>query len=61
MFNKPFRATAAEEVIARQTIDEAGADAAGEAAVKGVKTLSMNKWKIQIAKVMVKRTILACA
>jgi xanthine dehydrogenase YagS FAD-binding subunit len=60
VYNKPVRATAAEDVIKGQTIDEATAEAAGEAAVADAVALAYNKWKIQIAKVMVKRTVLAC-
>jgi len=58
--NNPYRATAAEESIAGKTIDEANAEAAGAAAVSGAVVLPMNKYKVQIAKVLVKRTILAC-
>lgn len=61
VFNNPYRATKAEESIAGKTIDEANAEAAGAAAVQGNMALTMNKYKIQIAKVMVKRAILACA
>jgi len=61
VYNKPYRATAAEESIAGKTIDEASAEAAGSAAVSsGTVPLTNNKWKIQIAKVMVKRALLAC-
>ncbi len=61
--NKPYRAVKAEEVIKGKTIDEANADAAGAAAVATARTLpgDRNKWKIPIAKTMVKRAILACA
>ena len=61
VFNKPYRATSAEEAIAGQTIDEASAEAAGAAATQGSMALSMNKWKIQITKAMVKKALLACA
>ena len=61
VFNDPYRATKAEESIAGKTIDEANAEAAGTAAVSGNMPLSMNKFKVQIAKALVKRTILACA
>ena len=63
VYNKPYRALKAEEVIKGKSIDEAIADAAGAAAVASAKALpgDRNKWKIQIAKTMVKRTILACA
>lgn len=63
VYNKPYRATKAEEVIRGKSIDEASADAAGAAAVATAKALpgDRNKWKIPIAKAMVKRAILACA
>ena len=63
VFNTPYRATAAEEAIAGKSIDEASAEAAGGEAVKDAMELylSMNKYKIQIAKTLVKRAILACA
>ena len=60
IFNKPYRARAAEEAIAGKSIDEANAEAAGEAAVSGAVVLEANRYKVQIAKVMVKRAILAC-
>jgi xanthine dehydrogenase YagS FAD-binding subunit len=61
--NRPRRAVEAEEAIKGQAINEASADAAGAAAVASAKALSgdRNKWKIPIAKAMVKRSILACA
>lgn len=61
VFNNPYRATKAEESIAGKTINEANAEAAGSAAVSSAVPLPMNRWKVQIAKVMVKRAILACA
>jgi len=61
VYNKPYRATGAEEAIAGKPINEANAEAAGTAAVKGALALLSNKWKIQIARTMVKRAILACA
>ncbi len=66
VYNLPVRATAAEEAMAGATIDEANAEAAGEAAVTGASGFPANgsnpgnKYKIQIAKTLVKRTILAC-
>jgi xanthine dehydrogenase YagS FAD-binding subunit len=61
VFNRPYRATKAEESVAGKTIDLAGAQAAGAAAVTGARALTMNKWKIQVAAGMVKKAILACA
>jgi xanthine dehydrogenase YagS FAD-binding subunit len=61
VFNNPYRATGAEDSIAGKTIDVASAEAAGSAAVSGNMPLSMNKYKVQIAKGMVKKAILACA
>lgn len=63
VYNRPYRAANAEEAIKGKSIDEASADAAGAAAVASAKALpgDRNKWKIPIAKTMVKRAILACA
>jgi len=63
VYNKPYRAVEAENIIKGKSIDEASADAAGAAAVASAKTLpgERNKWKIPIAKAMVKRSILACS
>jgi len=56
----PRRVTAAEEFIKGKTIDEANAEAAADEAIKGATALPNNKWKVQIAKAMAKRAILAC-
>jgi xanthine dehydrogenase YagS FAD-binding subunit len=63
VYNKPYRALKAEEVIRGKAIDEGNADAAGAAAVASARALpgDRNKWKIPIARAMVKRAILACA
>ena len=63
VYNKPYRATAAEETIKGKQITEESADAAGAAAVESARALpgDRNKWKIQIAKTMVKRALLACS
>jgi xanthine dehydrogenase YagS FAD-binding subunit len=62
VYNKPYRATAAEEAIKGRPIDEASADAAGAAAIASARALpgDRNKWKLPIAKTMVKRALLAC-
>lgn len=66
VYNLPYRATDAENSIKGKTIDTASAEAAGTAAVAGAVVLPAsgwspgNKWKVQIAKTMVKRAILAC-
>jgi len=59
----PHRATAAEDAIAGQTINDSSAEAAAAAAVSGAAAQpgNHNKYIIQIAKTMVKRAILACA
>ncbi len=61
VFNNPYRAAAAEEVILGKPIDEAIADAAGAAAVSAARPLKSNRYKVQIARTLVKRAILACA
>jgi CO/xanthine dehydrogenase FAD-binding subunit len=60
VYNKPYRAIKAENAIKGKTIDEASAEAAGAAAVSDTVGLNYNRYKIQIAKTMVKRAILAC-
>jgi NADPH-dependent glutamate synthase beta subunit-like oxidoreductase len=60
VYNNPYRVTKAEDIIKGKSIDEANADAAGTAAVSDAVPLPYNKFKIQIAKTLVKRAILAC-
>ena len=55
----PYRAYAAEKAIAGKTIDDAVAEAAGEAAVLEAQPFEDTKYKGQLAKVMVKRALLA--
>lgn len=57
----PWRATAAEAALTGKTVNEDVAKAAGEAAVSGAKSLGRNAYKIQLARVAVKRAILAAA
>lgn len=57
----PFRAVDAEAVVAGKKIDEALAEAAGKAAVAGAKPFAATKYKVQIAKTLVKRTLLELA
>jgi CO/xanthine dehydrogenase FAD-binding subunit len=57
---KPYRAIKAEEAIAGKTINEKNAEAAGEAAVADAKPIfKAAKFKVQIAKTLVKRALLA--
>jgi xanthine dehydrogenase YagS FAD-binding subunit len=55
----PWLAAGAGKMLAGQSIDEKTAEAAGEAAVEGARPLSQNDYKIQLAKVAVKRALLA--
>ena len=57
----PWRSKEAEESLVGKTISEETAKAAGEAAVSGAKSLGRNAYKIQLARVAVKRAILAAA
>jgi NADPH-dependent glutamate synthase beta subunit-like oxidoreductase len=60
VYSNPYRVTRAEDAIKGKPIDEASAEAAGAAAVADAIALPYNKYKIQIAKTLVKRAILAC-
>ncbi len=57
----PWVAAAAEKMLAGKTIDTAVAEEAGKAAVQDAKPLSENGYKVQLAKVAVKRALLAAA
>ena len=57
---KPYRAMMAEEAIIGQEINDATAEAAGSAAVSSAKPLHDNAYMVQVARVLVKRAILAC-
>lgn len=57
----PWRSTEAEAALVGNPINEQVAQAAGNAAVANAKSLSQNGYKIQIARVAVKRAILAAA
>jgi xanthine dehydrogenase YagS FAD-binding subunit len=63
VYNKPYRCLGAEDAIRGKSINESSADTAGAAAIEKAKTLpgDRNKWKIQLARTMVKRAILGCA
>jgi len=55
----PYRAYDAEEVIAGKEITETLAEQAGANAVLGAQPYDANKYKVQLAKVMVKRALLS--
>lgn len=57
----PWAATAAEKSLAGKAIDDSSAEAAGAAAVADASPLSQNSYKVQLAKVAVKRALLAAA
>jgi xanthine dehydrogenase YagS FAD-binding subunit len=57
----PWNAEAAAQMLAGKTIDESVAEAVGMAAVKGASPLSQNEYKVQLAKVAVKRALLTAA
>jgi len=57
----PWTATAAEQSLIGKSIDEASAAKAADEAVHGAQPLSQNGYKVQLAKVAVKRALLAAA
>jgi xanthine dehydrogenase YagS FAD-binding subunit len=57
----PWPATEASKWLAGQAITEATAAKAGETAVHGAKPLSGNRYKVQLARVAVKRALLEAA
>jgi xanthine dehydrogenase YagS FAD-binding subunit len=57
----PWVSAEAAAALAGKTVSEATARAAGDAAVKSAKPLSGNAYKVQLARVAVKRAVLAAA
>jgi xanthine dehydrogenase YagS FAD-binding subunit len=57
----PWRSEEAEAELSGKPVSEEVADAAGRAAVSKATPLSMNKYKVQLARVAVKRAILRAA
>ncbi len=58
---KPYRAFKAEEAIVGRELNEKSAEAAGKAAVEAAAPLKDNAYMVQLAKIIVKRTLLACS
>jgi xanthine dehydrogenase YagS FAD-binding subunit len=56
----PYRARKAEEAMIGKALNEATAEAAGDAAIEGAKPLKDNAYMVQVAKTLVKRAVLAC-
>ena len=54
----PLRSLKAEDILRGKAIDESVATAAGEAAVEGAQPFEATKYKIQIAKTIIKRALL---
>jgi len=57
----PWAAAAAEAALVGKSIDEAVAEAAGTAAIQGASPLSQNDYKVQLARICVKRALLKAA
>jgi len=60
VYVKPYRAVEAEEALIGKEINDANAEAAGVAAVSHATPLEDNGYMVQVAKIMVKRAVLAC-
>jgi xanthine dehydrogenase YagS FAD-binding subunit len=60
VYNTPYRVIKAEDVVIGNPINDSIAETAADAGVSGSKPLTKNKYKVQIAKVMIKRSLLAC-
>lgn len=60
VYGVPFRVSAAEEYMIGKLVDEANAEKAADAGMEEAFALLSNRYKIQIARTLVKRAILAC-
>jgi xanthine dehydrogenase YagS FAD-binding subunit len=54
----PWKSSEAEAALAGKSLNEASANAAAQAALAGAKPLSHNQYKVQVARVALKRAIL---
>ena len=61
VYNTPYRATRAEKYIKGKAINDSSAEKAANAIATDTCPLINNRYKIQIAKTLVKRAILACS
>jgi xanthine dehydrogenase YagS FAD-binding subunit len=57
---KPYRAEKAEKAILKKRVDENIAEAAGIAAMADARPMERNRYMAQIARVLIKRAIMAC-
>lgn len=60
VYGLPFRVAGAEEYIVGRAVDESNAEQAADAGMEGALPLLNNRYKIQIARTLIKRAILAC-
>jgi xanthine dehydrogenase YagS FAD-binding subunit len=60
VYVKPYRAVKAEEALKGKKIDEATAEEAAAAAVSDARPMERNRYMVQIARTLVKRSILEC-
>ena len=60
VYVKPYRPLAAEEALAGRLTEDKSAELAGEAAITRAEPLSHNHYLVQIARALVRRTVLAC-
>jgi NADPH-dependent glutamate synthase beta subunit-like oxidoreductase/CO/xanthine dehydrogenase FAD-binding subunit len=61
VYGLPMRVTDAERYLVGKTIDQPTAEQAADAGMEGAFPLLTNRYKIQVARTLVKRAILACA
>ncbi len=60
VYVKPYRAIAAEDLIRGKTLGDEDVAAIADAAVSAANPMTRNKYMIQIARTLVKRTLMAC-
>jgi xanthine dehydrogenase YagS FAD-binding subunit len=60
VYVKPYRVVAAEAFIIGNTASDEHIEAAADAAVEAVVPMTRNRYMVQIARTLVKRTLFAC-
>jgi len=60
VYVKPYRAQGAEESIQGKALSDGNIEAAADAAVSAANPMTRNRYMVQIARTLVKRTLMAC-
>jgi len=61
VYSNPYRSLGGQDVLLGKALDDQNAEAAGAVAVLKAKPLKQNKYKVQMAKTLVRDTVMSCS